>query len=88
MKFVTPLQDVFLNALKYFITFIDNHTQYMYLFLLHDIIEATDTFKIYKAKVDKQLGKQIKIVRSDRSGEYSGRYTWMGQYLGPFARFL
>jgi transposase InsO family protein len=27
-------------------------------------------------------------VRSDRGGEYYGRYTELGQHLGPFARFL
>jgi transposase InsO family protein len=27
-------------------------------------------------------------MRSDRGGEYYGRYTELGQHLGPFARFL
>ena len=31
---------------------------------------------------------QIKIVMSDRGGEYYGRYTENGQAPGPFARFL
>ena len=34
------------------------------------------------------MGKQIKIMKSDRSGKYYGRYTKRGQLLGPFARFL
>ena len=34
------------------------------------------------------MRKQIKIVRSDRDGEYYGRYTEDEQALGPFARFL
>ncbi|RVW94057.1 hypothetical protein CK203_034004 [Vitis vinifera] len=50
--------------------------------------EALDAFKIYNAEVEKQLGKQIKIVKSDRVGEYYGRYTEKGQLSGPFARFL
>uniref|UniRef100_A0A2N9GN46 CCHC-type domain-containing protein n=1 Tax=Fagus sylvatica TaxID=28930 RepID=A0A2N9GN46_FAGSY len=41
-----------------------------------------------KLKVEKQCGKQIKIVRSDRGGEYYGRYTEDGQAPGPFAKFL
>ena len=60
----------------------------MYLFLLYDKCEALDPFKIQKAKVEKQLGKQIKIVKSDRGGKYYGRYTERGQLSGPFARFL
>ena len=46
-------------------------------------------FKSYKAKVENQLNKRIKSVRSDRGGEYYGRYDGSGeQRPGPFARFL
>ncbi|XP_075088188.1 uncharacterized protein LOC142170231 [Nicotiana tabacum] len=41
--------------------------------------EALDKFKIYKTKVEKQLGKSIKIARSDRGGEYYGKYDEFGQ---------
>ena len=56
--------------------------------MLHKKSEALDAFKIFKAEVEKQCGKQIKIVRSDRGGEYYGRYTEDGQAPGPFAKFL
>ena len=45
-------------------------------------------FKIFKAEVEKQLDMKIKVVRSDRGGEYYGRYTESGRNPGPFARFL
>ncbi|KAF7807447.1 Retrovirus-related Pol polyprotein from transposon TNT 1-94 [Senna tora] len=73
---------------KYFITFIDDYSRYMFLYLLNNKNEALDAFKVFKAEVDKQCDKQIKIVRSDRGGEYYGRYTEDGQAPGPFARFL
>jgi hypothetical protein len=73
---------------RYFISFIDDYSRYMYLYMLHNKNEALDAFKIFKAEVDKQCGKQIKIVRSDRGGEYYGRYTEDGQAPGPFAKFL
>ena len=73
---------------KYFISFIDDYSRYMYLYLLHNKNEALDAFKVFKAEVEKQCGKQIKIVRSDRGGEYYGRYTENGQAPGPFAKFL
>jgi len=38
--------------------------------------------------VEKQCGKQIKIMRSDRGGEYNGRYTKNEQAPGPFVKFL
>ncbi|KAL6342696.1 hypothetical protein AAG906_013102 [Vitis piasezkii] len=52
------------------------------------LCEVLDAFKIYKAKVEKQLGKQIKIVKSDKGGEYYGRYTEKGQLSNAFVRFL
>ena len=41
-----------------------------------------------KAEVEKQCGKQIKIVRMDKCGEYYGRYTEDEQTPGPFVKFL
>ncbi|KAL6332851.1 hypothetical protein AAG906_015118 [Vitis piasezkii] len=51
-------------------------------------VTTLDAFKVFKAKVEKQYGKQIKIVRLDRGGEYYGRYLEDGQSPGPFAKFL
>ena len=73
---------------KYFISFIDDFSRYMYLYILHNKNEALDAFKVFKAEVEKQCGKQIKIVRSNRGGKYYGRYMEDGQVLGLFAKFL
>ncbi|KAK8594089.1 hypothetical protein V6N13_125899 [Hibiscus sabdariffa] len=55
---------------KYFITFIDDNTKYCYVYLLKSKDEAIEKFKIYKLEVENQLNKKIKMVRSDRGGEY------------------
>lgn len=39
-------------------------------------------------QVENQCGTKIKIVRSDRGGEYYGRHGETGQYMGPFAKYL
>lgn len=44
--------------------------------------------KVFKAKVENQLDRKIKMVRSDRGGEFYGRYDETGRNPGPFARFL
>ena len=75
-------------GLKYFISFIDDYSRYMYIYLLRNKNEALDAFKVFKAEVEKQCKKQIKIVRTDKGGEYYGRYTEDGQALGLFAKFL
>ena len=51
----------------------------MNVYLLHNKYEALDAFKVFKDEVENQCGKQIKIVRLDRGGEYYGRYTENGQ---------
>ena len=58
---------------RYFITFCDDSSRLLYVYLLRSKDEAFDSFKIYKAEVENQLGKRIKILRSDRGGEYFTR---------------
>ena len=59
----------------------------MYLYLINDKSESLDTFKYFKAEVENQLDLKIKVVRSDRGGEYYGRHTDTGQSHGPFFEF-
>ena len=73
---------------RYFFTFIDDFSCYMYLYMLHFKYEASKTFKVFKAEVEKQCGKKIKVVRSDRGGEYFSRYTENGHAPSHFERFL
>ena len=45
-------------------------------------------FKIYKVKVENQLNRKIKAVRSDRGSEYYYRYNRLGRCPGLFVNFL
>ena len=57
------------SDLKYFITFIDDCSRYMYLYMLRSKDEVLEAFKMFKAEVEKQCEKQVTIMRSDRGGE-------------------
>ena len=46
-----PNMDV--SDLKDFITFIDDYSRYMYLYLLRSKDKALETFKVFKAEVEK-----------------------------------
>jgi transposase InsO family protein len=59
---------------KYFITFIDDSTRYCHVYLLRSKDEALEMFKVYKNEVENQLSKTIKVVRSDRGGEYDAPF--------------
>ncbi|KAD6454719.1 hypothetical protein E3N88_09425 [Mikania micrantha] len=72
---------------KSFITFIDDYSRYMYLYLIHEKFEYLEMFKNFKAEVENQLDRKIKVVRSDRGGEYYGRHTDVGQSPSSFYEF-
>ncbi|GJZ36684.1 DNA polymerase zeta catalytic subunit-like protein [Tanacetum coccineum] len=55
---------------NYYITFIDDCNKFCYVYLINTKDEALNMFKTYKAEVENQLDKKIKILRSDRGGEY------------------
>ena len=73
---------------KYFITFIDDFSRYEYIYLLHEKSQSVDALEVFINEVERQLDRKVKIVRSDRGGEYYGRYDEMGQHPGLFAKFL
>jgi transposase InsO family protein len=58
---------------KYFITFIDDYSRFCYVYLMKHKDEAFHMFKVYKNEVENQKNKSIKILRSDRGGEYFSR---------------
>ena len=58
------------GGFSYFITFIDDYSRYGYVYLMRYKSEAFEKFKDFRAEVEKQLGKNIKSLRSDRGGEY------------------
>jgi hypothetical protein len=83
-----PITPAALGNYKYFITFIDDHSRYGHIELIRNKSESLEAFKTFKATVELQSNKNIKAVKSDRGGEYYGRYDETGQNAGPFARFL
>ena len=54
----------------YFITFTDDFSRYGFVYLMRHKSESFKKFKELKNEVQNQLGKNIKILRSDRGGEY------------------
>ena len=62
------------NGQQYFMTFVDDFSRFDYIYLLHKKSQSLDMFKFFKVETENQLSKRIKSVRSDRGGEYYGRY--------------
>ena len=65
-----PLNTHARGGFQYFITFTDDYSRYGYVYLMKHKSESFEKFKEFKNEVQNQLGKKIKILRSDRGGEY------------------
>ena len=63
---------------EYIITFIDEYSRYVYLYMLHNKSKALEGFKVLT----------IKIVGTDKCGECHDRCTKYGQAQGSFVKFL
>nr|KAJ0212853.1 hypothetical protein LSAT_V11C400198040 [Lactuca sativa] len=55
---------------KYVVTFIDDASRYFYVYLLNSKDEALDKFKIYKQEVELHKNELIKVLHTNRGGEY------------------
>ena len=54
----------------YFITFTDDFSRFGWVYLMRFKSKAFEKFIEFKNEVEKQSGKSIKTLRSDRGGEY------------------
>ncbi|KAG7578785.1 Zinc finger CCHC-type [Arabidopsis thaliana x Arabidopsis arenosa] len=73
---------------KYFITFIDDYSRYGFTYLLHEKSKSVNILEVFIDEVERQLDRKVKVVRSDRGGEFYGKFTESGQCPGPFAKLL
>ena len=65
-----PMSTHAMGGYSYFVTFTDDFSRYGYIYLMKQKSEVLEKFIEYKNEVEKQLEKQIKVLRSDRGGEY------------------
>jgi hypothetical protein len=64
------MQTETLGRKKYFVTFIDDYSDYCEVKLLRTKDEVTGEVKNYVEKMKTQLGKTVKVLRSDKGTEY------------------
>ena len=59
-----------LGGSLYYVRFIDDFSRNTRLYFLKKKSEAFSKFKEYKALVENQTGKKIKVLRTDNGGEF------------------
>ena len=58
---------------RYFITFIDDFSRMTWVYFLRQKSEVFTVFKKFQMMVERQSGQLIKVLRSDRGGEYNSK---------------
>ena len=58
---------------KYIMLFVDDYSRMMKVMFLKHKSDAFQMFKWYFARVEKEIGKSLKCLRSDRGGEFTSR---------------
>lgn len=65
-----PMETISEGKSRYFLLFVDDYSRMAFVYFLKAKNEALKYFKIYKALVEKQTEKSIKILRTDNGGEF------------------
>ncbi|KAH9735189.1 hypothetical protein KPL71_017659 [Citrus sinensis] len=58
---------------RYFISFIDDFSRKTWVYFLQEKSEAFTAFQMFKALVEREADSQIKILRTDRGGEFNSQ---------------
>ena len=68
---VGPMQVTSIGVSTYFMTFIDDFSRRTWVYFLKNKSEAFNKFLKFKAQAEKECGHYVKVLRSDRGGEYT-----------------
>jgi len=68
-----PFEVPIIGGSKYFITFLDEHTRILWMYIIKLKSEALEVFRKFKILVEKESEKSIKILRTDGGGEYTSK---------------
>lgn len=74
-----PMRTTSLGGYKYFAFFIDDFSRKIFVYFLKHKSDILDAFKIFKAQVECETSKKIKVLRTDNGSEYVN---------GDFDKFL
>ena len=70
-ELVGPMQVTSIGGSTYFITFIDDFSHRTWVHFLKNKYEAFNKFVEFKSQAEKECGYYVKVLRSDRGGEYT-----------------
>lgn len=67
---VGPMEVESIGRAKYLITFVDDFSRMVFVYFTRTKSNTFETFKNFRAMIEKQTDRKMKILRSDNGGEY------------------
>ena len=68
-----PIQVESLGGNRYFVTLIDDFTRKTWIYIIKRKSDVFNIFKKYKAYIENQSSRKIKVLRTDGGGEYTSK---------------
>jgi hypothetical protein len=68
-----PMNVASLNGYLYYVLFIDDHSRKTWIYFLKNKDGVLEKFKEFKAHIENQTGRKIKILRSNNGVEYTSK---------------
>ena len=68
--FAGPFPHMSMSQAKYALNFIDEFSKYYWVYFLKHKFKVFGLFKFFKALVENQSGRKLKVLRFDNGGEY------------------
>ena len=65
-----PCHITFLNGHKYFLTIVDDHSRFFWIFLMKSKTETQSYLKSYVAFVERKIDTKVKMIRSNNGSEF------------------
>jgi len=69
-----PIEVPTYSGNRYFITFVDEYSMMLWLYLIKAKSDALEVFQKFKVLVEKQSGMKLKSLRTDGGGEYTSKH--------------
>jgi transposase InsO family protein len=64
---------------RYLLLLVDDHSRYMWIFLLASKDQASPAIKKFQAAAELESGRKLKMLRTDRGGEFTS--SELGEYF-------
>ena len=77
-----PMKTKTLGGALYFVTFIDNCSSKLWVYVLKTKDQVLGVFKQFQASVERETGNKLKCIRTDNGGEYCGPFDEYCKHQG------